>query len=129
MTDTKELEMRETAPADARNAGAVYAPRADILEAEDAFWLRVDLPGVRPDGVSLSCQDGELVLRAHCEPRHAGKRALHWEYGVGDYFRTFALGEQVDCSQIDATLADGVLTVRLGKPEAAKPRRIEVKAG
>jgi HSP20 family molecular chaperone IbpA len=130
MTDTKELREtpRPAAPAN-QTRSAAYTPRADVLETDDAFWVRADLPGVRPDGVSLHCQEGQLVLRARCEPRHAGKRPLLWEYGVGDYVRTFALGGQVDTTRIEANLADGVLTVRLPKTEAARPRRIPVKGG
>jgi HSP20 family protein len=53
---------------------------------------------------------------------------LFSEYGVGDYYRTFRVNEQIDASRIHASAADGVLTVHLPKAEAAKPRKIAVNA-
>ena len=57
----------------------------DVLETEDALILYADLPGVKPDDVALTCKGDELVLHAACEPRHAGKRPIYAEYGVGDF--------------------------------------------
>jgi HSP20 family protein len=134
MTETKEREQTDTAmrpytEAPPRLSGEVYTPRADIVETDEAFWVRADLPGVKPADVSLSCKDGNLFVQAHCAPRRHGKRALWCEYGVGDYFRSFTIGEQIDDAKIEAVMNDGVLTIRLPKTEEAKPRRIAVKAG
>jgi HSP20 family protein len=105
----------------------VYAPRVDIVETNDAFCMYALMPGVRPDDVSLHCKDGQLILHGRCSNREVGKRLLHQEYGVGDYYRTFALTDLVDQSKIDAKLNDGVLYITLPKTESAKPRRIAVK--
>jgi len=134
MTDTKErqdvLEQNGRPSREVeRKSDRVYTPRADILETGEAFWVRVDLPGVKPADVKLNCQEGQLILHAPCAPRHYGRRAMWREYGVGDYHRSFVLGEQVDGNNIEAVLADGVLTIRLPKTESARPRRIEVKGG
>jgi HSP20 family protein len=129
----------KTMPADGRtdvrrdepkaNPAGVYAPRVDLYETDAAYLLKADLPGVKPDGVSLNSKEGELVLYARREPRHHGKRLVAWEFAPGDYCRAFTLGEQVDCEAIEADLKDGVLTVRLPKTAAVKPRKIAVKAG
>ncbi len=50
------------------------------------------------------------------------------EYGVGDFYRTFRVSEQIDASRIEAEYADGVLKLHLPKVEAVKPRKITVKA-
>ena len=127
---TTDLQKVQNPDADAgRTAGGVYAPRVDVVETDEDLFLYADLPGVRPGDVSLSCKGGELILHARCANRHYGKAAIHAEYGVGDYYRSFTVTEQVDCSGIEASLRDGVLTVRLPKAESARPKRIAVKGG
>ena len=112
-----------------RTSDRLYAPRVDVLETEDALILYADLPGVKPDDVALTCKGDELVLHAACEPRHAGKRPIYAEYGVGDFHRAFKIAEQVETSGIEAALKDGVLTVRVPKSEAVRPKRIAVTSG
>ena len=118
---TQAQEARQTRPA------GVYAPRVDVVETQDDLLLYADLPGVRTEDVTLSCKGDQLVLHARCAPRRHGTAALHAEYGVGDFHRTFTVTEQVDTAGIEASLKDGVLTVRLPKTEAVRPRRIRVR--
>jgi HSP20 family protein len=99
------------------------------VKTDDELILYADLPGVKPEDVSLHYGDGELVLTAHCRPRHEGWRPLYAEYGVGDFVRRFRVTEQVEPDRFDAGMMDGVLAVRLPKAEAAKPKRIAVKGG
>lgn len=129
MTDVKNLsnETPERTEAARRSPGGVYVPRVDVLETDAAYLLRADLPGVKPEGVSLRCKADELVLHARCEPGPAGKRPVRLEYGTGDYFRAFRLGEQADRTAIEAGITAGVLTVRVPKVEAARPKKIAVR--
>ncbi len=134
MTNTELQKAGPNTPADttetpARPAGGVYAPRVDVVETDDDLLLYADLPGVKAEDVSLSCKGDELILHARCTPRRYGTEAAHVEYGVGDFYRAFTVTEQVDCSGIEASLKDGVLTVRLPKAEAVRPKRIAVKGG
>jgi HSP20 family protein len=62
------------------------------------------------------------------EPRREKINFLYGEYGIGDFFRTFTIGETIDADKISAELKDGVLTLHLPKTEAVKPRRIEVQS-
>ena len=105
----------------------VFTPRVDVVETENDLFLYADLPGVEPGEVSLNRKGNELILHARCEPRRYGTRALHAEYGVGDFYRAFAVSDEMDCDKIEASLANGVLTVRVPKSEAVRPRRIAVK--
>jgi len=109
-----------------RSGGGIFVPRVNVLETENELLLCAELPGVRPEDVTLDCKGDELVLHAGCAPRHAGRRLLHVEYGVGDFYRAFRITEDVDTGKIEATLVDGVLTVRLPKAERAKPKRITI---
>lgn len=105
-----------------------YTPRVDVLENEDQFVLFADLPGVKPDSLNLTFENGELTVHGRCEQRAYTGAWVFAEYGVGDFYRTFTLGEQIDPERIAAELKNGVLTVRLPKKETVKPRRIQVKA-
>jgi HSP20 family protein len=89
-------------------------PRVDVLEAEDGLTVLADLPGVRPGDVDVRFENGDLTVH--------GRRAN----GTG-YFRSFRLTEQIAADKIEAGLTNGVLTLRLPKVDAVKPRRIAVK--
>ena len=91
----------------------------DIYEGADELLLLADLPGVEPDGLSVSFEAAELRIE--------GRR------GSGDsapvYSRTFRVSEQIDPAGISAELNAGVLKLRLAKAAHTKPRKIEVRAG
>ena len=108
-------------------AAVVARPRVDILETEHALVLLADLPGVKPSDVDVRFENGELTIHGRRTPSNAGKRRALWEYEPAHYHRAFRLSEDVAADQIEAELKNGVLTVRLPKAEAAKPRRINVK--
>jgi len=119
------LKERE-AQADAE-AGVVARPRVDVLQTEQEVLLLADLPGVRPADVDVRFENGELTIHGRRLPAHAGKKRALWEYEPTHYHRAFRLSEDVAADRIEAELKNGVLTVRLPKAEAAKPRRISVK--
>ena len=79
--------------------------------------------------MAVDFENGELVIEGKVEPRHADREFLYGEYGIGDFYRSFAISEDIDAEKISAQLNNGVLTLHLPKSEAVKPRRIEVKAG
>ncbi|OWK35199.1 Hsp20/alpha crystallin family protein [Fimbriiglobus ruber] len=107
----------------------VYAPRVDVVETDDALTLYADLPGVKQEDVSLTCKDGELILHASCPPRHVGRKLLYAEYGIRDFHRTFKVTDKVDTGGIEASLKDGVLTVRVPKAESVRTKRVTVNGG
>jgi HSP20 family protein len=89
-----------------------------------------DLPGVSKDRIDVKVQDGNLVIEADASvPTPAGLRLRHAEIQAPGYFRAFTVGPDVDTTQIEANLQDGVLTLRIPRSENARPRRIEVKVG
>jgi HSP20 family protein len=118
---------RDESNATARRSEGVFAPPVDVVETDEEFVMYADMPGVKAEDVSLHCKDGQLVLHARCAPRGVGRRPLHREYGVGDFYRTFTLTDQIDAGWIDARLENGVLVLTLPKAEKAKPKRIAVK--
>lgn len=123
----KTLNPRETNSNENGEVGVVTRPRVDVLETEQELMLLADMPGVRPTDVDVRFENGELMIHGRRTPSHPNKKRVLWEYEPTHYHRTFRLAESVAAEQIDAALKNGVLTVRLPKAEAAKPRRIAVK--
>lgn len=127
--NTTTLE-RQKVPAEVERtrSGKTYLPVVDIRETKEELVLFADLPGVKPDGVDIHFEGGELTITGRVEPRQPdGTRYLLLEYETGDFARTFRISESIDASRISAELKDGVLTLHLPKVEAVKPRKIAVK--
>jgi HSP20 family protein len=106
-----------------------YTPRFDIWEGADELILWGDMPGVRPEDVDIQFENRELTIRGKVAPRQPGVEYLAAEYGVGDFLRTFRIGETIEGAKIRAEFSNGVLTLHLPKTEKVKPRRIQVQIG
>jgi HSP20 family protein len=113
-----------------QGTGRVYRPRVDILEREHELLVLADMPGTTAGAIDIRYEDGTLSIHGKVPQRpDEERRELLQEYGVGDFQRSFRLGQQIDASSIRAEYVQGVLTVHLPKVEAARPRRIEVRPG
>jgi HSP20 family protein len=104
-----------------------WAPLADVSENDHAYLVHVELPGVRKDQIDVQMQDRELVISGEMKETENGRRHRSTRRTGRFEYRTYLPGD-VKADQVSAQLADGVLTVTVPKSEAAKPRRIEVKA-
>jgi len=127
VTKTKASELSKPEPA--RGSGTYFTPRVDVWETEQDLLFQADMPGVMPDDISLHYEQGVLTLHGRVHPSEPRGRAVLNEFEVGDYFRTFAVHDEVDASKITADYRQGVLTVRLPKREEIKPRKINITAG
>jgi HSP20 family protein len=108
--------------------GQVYRPNVDILELPHELLVHADVPGVRGEDVDISFEDGSLTVHGKVKARQPDETDfLSREYGVGDFYRTFRVSEEIDPSKITAECRDGVLVLHLPKSEAAKPRKIQVQ--
>lgn len=125
-TEVQVKDAGETAVERLRD-GRIYRPNVDILEEKDELRLLADMPGVTGDSIAIDFEEGVLTIQGKVAPRKVDGVGMLQEYGVGDFYRTFRVSEQIDASRIRAEYADGVLTVHLPKVEAAKPRKIEVR--
>ncbi len=105
-----------------------YVPRFDIWETAEELLLYGDLPGVAPEDLDIRFENDELSVHGRVTPRYQDHKLLYSEYGIGDFRRTFSIGEAIDSEKISAEMHNGVLTLHLPKSEKIKPRRIEVKA-
>lgn len=111
-----------------RNA-VEYTPPFDIWENAEEIVLCGDLPGVATEHLEVRFEDHELLITGRVEAREDLPRELLKEYGVGDFRRSFTIGEAIDTERISAEMKHGVLTIHLPKSSAVKPRKIDVVAG
>jgi HSP20 family protein len=113
-----------------REQGRRWVPPVDLVEAEDHFLLKADLPGLSEDDVSIEVQDGNLTISGERTAEHES-RERGWyriERSFGSFSRSLTLPDGVDADAITARFDRGVLEVRIPKPEERKPRRVEIKA-
>jgi HSP20 family protein len=108
-----------------------WVPAMDLVEGDEEYVIKADLPGVRPADVSLDVADGVLTIAGQRSSEHSAKRGgyVRVERATGRFARSLTLPKGVDAEAIAASFADGVLTVRIPKPAAIKPRRIEISVG
>lgn len=109
-------------------AETVWSPLVDIEETDDAWLIEADLPGVKKGDVRVEVSDSELSITGEIKERERSGILRRRTRRTGQFEYRVTLPGEVDSEKIDATLNDGVLTVRVPKPERAKPRRIEIKA-
>jgi HSP20 family protein len=107
---------------------SVWAPRADLSETDDAYVIAIDLPGVSRDDLEITVEDGTLKITGERSMKDEEQSGQFYriERAYGRFFRSFNFGSNVDPDNIEASFDDGVLTIRAGKAEERKPRRIEV---
>jgi HSP20 family molecular chaperone IbpA len=104
-----------------------FQPTVDICDRGTELLLVCDVPGARPDGIDVTFEDGVLAIQAAVPPRELPGSVLRREYGVGNYRRSFRLGEGFDASLITADYQRGVITIRVPRLAAVRPRKIAVR--
>jgi HSP20 family molecular chaperone IbpA len=123
-------EVTQAPEAQEGTRGVVYRPLADIRDAGKGVVLTLEMPGVGAEGVDIGLERRVLTIRGRGRVTSPeGYRRVYAEYREGDYERVFTLSEDIDEAAIRAEMANGLLTLTLPRAEAARPRRIEVKAG
>ncbi len=108
-----------------------WVPAMDLVETEDHYVLRADLPGLTEADVKLEVDRDVLTLSGERKVEHEAKKDGYYrlERASGAFSRSLTLPEGVDASAIEATFAHGVLEVRVPKPEQRRPQRVEISVG
>lgn len=105
-------------------------PPVDICEDADGITIRADMPGVSRDRLSIQADRDALVIEGDVAiEMPQGMEALFADVRSTHYRRSFALSRELDLDAIDASLQNGVLSVRIPKRAEVRPRKIEVKTG
>jgi HSP20 family protein len=103
-------------------------PLVDIFETADGITLQADMPGVSKEGLNLRVDGPNLVVEGTIGIVPDQKMsAIHADVRSTLYRRSFVLGNELEAGNIDASLKDGVLTVRIPKRAEHRPRRIEIR--
>src|SRR5215213_9534789 len=114
----------------AGNGGTMrrWMPAMDLVETENHFVLRADLPGLSEEDVTIEVEDRVLTVSGERKAEHeTSKEGYHRvERAFGAFSRALTLPEGVDPEGIAASFDKGVLEVRIPKPEVRKPRRISI---
>lgn len=103
-----------------------WSPAVDLEETEDAYVIEADVPGVKRDDLTVEYHDGDLVISGEIkEKERTGvlhrrtRRTGHFEFRA-------SLPKDVEADQVEAKLADGVLSVRAPKSSKSAPKRIAI---
>ena len=105
-----------------------WVPSMDLVESDDHFLLKADLPGLAEEDVNIEVRDNALTISGERKAEHE-KRERGWyrvERSFGSFSRSLSLPEGVDPDAISASFDRGVLSVTIPKPEQRKPRRIQI---
>ena len=120
-------------PAPGGNGGALrrWLPAMDLIETEDHFVLRADLPGLGEEDVNIEVEDRVLTISGERKAEHeANKDGFHRiERAFGAFSRSLTLPKGIDPEGVSAAFDKGVLEVHIPKPEQRKPRKISIGAG
>ena len=108
-------------------AALTFQPNVDIRDTGGEVSLIADIPGATAAGIEVTFEDGVLAVQAAVASRNLPGQSVRQEYGVGNYRRSFRLGEGFDASLISADYRHGVLTIHVPRLAAVRPRRIEVR--
>lgn len=112
------------------NSVADYIPAVDVVEENDRFVLRADLPGVDPKSITINMENGALSLAGERQTEKSENvNGLHrFERSSGRFYRRFNLPESADADNITAKSSNGILEVVIPKKQVVQARRITVEA-
>jgi HSP20 family protein len=121
----------DTAPAGGNGSGRRWIPPMDLVETQDHFVVRADLPGLAEDDISIELEDNVLTISG--ERKHEEKTEkegfFRIERAFGNFARSLTLPEGVDADAVKADFRNGVLEVEIPKPEQRKPRKVAIGVG
>lgn len=110
-----------------------WAPVVDIQEDEKEIAIVAELPGLRPEQVEVTCENGVLNIRGEkSEERKEDDQTRRYhlvERTYGNFSRSFQLPQGLDESKIEAGFDNGILTVRVPKAALPQPKKIQINAG
>ncbi len=107
-----------------------WIPPVDVEETEQNVVLRAEIPGVKPEDVTIEYENGLLTIRGErkLENEQSDRNFQRIERCYGSFTRSFTVPNTIDTEHAEARIEDGVLHLALPKRPSAMPRRIEVRS-
>ena len=121
-------EVDRTFGGPARAAGGF--PAVNIWQGPDSAALTAELPGIDPADVDISVKEDVVTISGERKPPQSDDQTV-WhrrERSYGRFSRAIRLPYRVDPARVEARMSDGVLQIELHRPEADKPRRVQINA-
>ena len=108
-----------------------WVPAMDLVETDDSYVLKADLPGLADEDVDIEVAENVLTVSGERKAGHEEKREgfVRVERSYGSFRRSLTLPKGVDAEAVTASFANGVLEVRIPKPEERKPRKVAIQVG
>jgi HSP20 family protein len=105
-----------------------WIPAMDLVETDDHFVLKADLPGMQESDVNIVFENNVLTMSGERRAEHEAKKDGYYrlERTMGSFSRSLTLPEGIDADAVSAKFDHGVLEIRIPKPAEAKPRRIQI---
>jgi HSP20 family protein len=112
------------------NGSRDFMPSLNVAENEEGYEVTMDLPGVKPDEVSVELHDNQLTIsgKREAESEETGKTYHRVERRYGEFRRVVTMPAAVDEGKITADYQQGVLRISLPKSEEVKPTKIPIKS-
>jgi HSP20 family protein len=111
----------------AEKARRFYTPPVDIFENNEEYLLYAEIPGASENDVDVTIEKNVLTITAKVKVDvPEGYRLFYSEYGIGDYKRSFELGNEIDQDKIEASVKNGILKLRLPKIQPTV-KKIQIK--
>ncbi len=105
-----------------------WVPATDIFDTEENYVLKMEIPGFAKDEVDIQFKDSILSVKGERKSEEKSEEEnYHWiERNSGTFARSFRFPKDVDVQKIDASLKDGILELRIAKPEETKPKTVPI---
>lgn len=114
---------------DAGSRQAVWQPRMDLVEKDDAYRIHLDMPGMSKEDLNINYKNNQLIISGErsSDRTEEDEEYVRVERSFGHFRRSFTLPRTVNEAEISASYENGVLTIHVPKKEEVKPRQIEIQ--
>ena len=129
MSESKDIVTNESkSPHEAKDQELATRPPVDIFEDKTGITVQADMPGVSRERLDVHIDSDTLLIEGVAEiPMPEDMQAVYADVRSTRYQRSFSLSSELDGDRAEATLKDGVLTLRIPKREQYQPRKIEIR--